>query len=125
MDEPIEIREAKVTYTTKELLARIDGRMERLEHAVMSAATRAELERLEARVTHLEDVRQRQERLEQEVLAVQEVTERMETFIAHLEAVRAHKAAVFTRREKIVGGMIAAAALAGQLMLLAANHLPI
>ena len=54
MAEDIEVTEAKVTYTTKELLKRIDDRFERLESMVTGAPTRAELDHIDTRVTTLE-----------------------------------------------------------------------
>jgi len=49
-----DVTEGKVTYTTKELLARIDGRFEHLESIAEAAATRTELYMVTARVDKLE-----------------------------------------------------------------------
>jgi tetrahydromethanopterin S-methyltransferase subunit G len=49
-----EITEAKVTYTTKELLQRIDDRFDRLEHIAESAASRTDMEKVIVRVDKLE-----------------------------------------------------------------------
>lgn len=123
-DDSIEIRESKVTYTTKELLARIDQRMERLEQAATAAATRVELEHLEARVSRLEEIRSRQDRLERDLNTVRDITERVNTFISDLEAVKAHRAAVFTKREKVVAGLVGATAIGVQLVVAAFNVIP-
>jgi hypothetical protein len=53
--EEIEVTEARVTYTTKELLKRIDDRFERMEILVQSAPTRPEFDHLDARVSRLEE----------------------------------------------------------------------
>lgn len=53
--EDIEVTEARVTYTTKELLKRIDDRFERLESMVTGAPTRGEFDHVDARVTALEE----------------------------------------------------------------------
>jgi hypothetical protein len=50
----IEVTEAKVTYTTKELLARIDQRFERLEQMAQNAPTRVEVDHIDKRVASLE-----------------------------------------------------------------------
>jgi hypothetical protein len=52
--EDIEVTEAKVTYTTKELLRRIDDRFERLEGLVTNVPTRTEFDHLDGRVGRLE-----------------------------------------------------------------------
>jgi len=52
--DDIEVTEAKVTYTTKELLKRIDDRFERLESMVTGAPTRSEVDHIDARVSALE-----------------------------------------------------------------------
>ena len=49
-----DVQEARVTYTTKELLARIDHRFDRLEVLAEGAATRAEVTTLAKRVDNLE-----------------------------------------------------------------------
>jgi tetrahydromethanopterin S-methyltransferase subunit G len=54
MSEDIEVREAKVSYTTKELLQRIDDRFERLEGIAQGMARREDVERIESRVEALE-----------------------------------------------------------------------
>ena len=53
--ENIDVTEAKVTYTTKELLTRIDARFERLEGLVTNRPTRAEFVRVESRLATVEE----------------------------------------------------------------------
>jgi hypothetical protein len=52
--EGTKLQEAQVTYTTKELLQRIDHRFDRLEILAEGAATRTEVEALGKRVSALE-----------------------------------------------------------------------
>lgn len=52
--EDVNVIEAKVTYTTKELLQRIDDRFDHLELVVGSAATREYVESVVSRVDKLE-----------------------------------------------------------------------
>lgn len=52
--EDFHVTEAKVTYTTKELLIRIDQRFDRLESLVTNAPSRSELQILDGRVSQLE-----------------------------------------------------------------------
>jgi hypothetical protein len=49
-----DVTEAKVTYTTKELLLRIDQRFERLEQMAQNAPTRIEVDHIDTRVASLE-----------------------------------------------------------------------
>lgn len=49
-----DVQEARVTYTTKELLTRIDHRFDRLEVLAEGAATRSEVTTLAGRVDNLE-----------------------------------------------------------------------
>jgi len=84
----IEVTEAKVTYTTKELLKRIDDRFERLEQLASEATTRHEFFALESRVATLEEGR------------------------AVMHAVGAEKAALFSRTDKLLGFIIGVGLLA-------------
>ena len=52
--EGTKLQEAQVTYTTKELLQRIDHRFDRLENLAEGAATRAEVDTLVKRLNALE-----------------------------------------------------------------------
>jgi predicted ABC-type transport system involved in lysophospholipase L1 biosynthesis ATPase subunit len=54
MSESYEVVESKITYTTKELLSRIDKRFEHLESIAEAAATRSEMYMVTARVDKLE-----------------------------------------------------------------------
>lgn len=57
MDDSVEIRESKVTYTTKELLQRIDGRLDSIERQVGDVPSRKEFDHLESRIDGLEAYR--------------------------------------------------------------------
>jgi hypothetical protein len=59
----VSIADAKVVYTTKELLLRIDKRFDRLEDFAANAATRADVDKIEQ---HLDKVEQRVGALEQD-----------------------------------------------------------
>jgi hypothetical protein len=50
----VSVQDAKVVYTTKELLERIDKRFDRLEDFAANAATRSDVVALEGRVSALE-----------------------------------------------------------------------
>ena len=54
LPEGLKVQESTVTFTTKELLQRIDHRFDRLEELAESAATRADLEAIVQRVNALE-----------------------------------------------------------------------
>ena len=98
MDDDYEIREARVTYTTKELLERIDGRLERLEEGMTGMVTHAEFSRLESRVGAVE-------------LRMDERLGTVEDKMMVVDAINANKAALFSRREKIIGVVLALATI--------------
>ena len=54
MSEPLENGNGRVSYTVKELLAKIDERSERIEKKLDAKAERVTVEGLERRVTSLE-----------------------------------------------------------------------
>ena len=92
--EDIAISESKVTYTTKELLIRIDDRFERLESLYSNMPTRAEFALLAERVAAHDD----------ELAANRAVA----------KALKDNKSDTWTRRDKIVGVLLAAVALTVQ-----------
>ena len=86
--EDIEITEAKVTYTTKELLKRIDDRFERLESLVTNQPTRLEFDALYGRVALIET----------EQVGLRRVA----------TALKDDKASRFNKQDKLVLGVFAA-----------------
>ena len=55
--EDFDVKEARVVYSTKELLARIDERLDRIEVAMNDAPTRREFVEVERRVGSIEEWR--------------------------------------------------------------------
>jgi len=52
--EEFDVKEARVTYSTKELLSRIDERLDRIEVAMTESPTRREFNALNERLTKVE-----------------------------------------------------------------------
>lgn len=90
----IEVTESKVTYTTKELLIRIDDRFDRLERLAADMPTRAEFSILTATVQAHDD----------ELAANRAVA----------KALKENNDSTFTRRDKLVGAVLAVLALTVQ-----------
>jgi len=83
----VEITEAKVTYTTKELLRSIDERFARLESLVTNQPTRGEFDLVVSRLAQIED----------EQIAVRAVA----------KALKEDKTSRFNRTDKLVIGLFA------------------
>lgn len=103
MSEDIEVTEAKVTYTTKELLKRIDDRFERLELLAQSAPTRPEFDSVVGRLQHIET----------EAVALRAVA----------TALKEDKSSRFNRADKLVLGAFALVSLVLNIMALAPDIL--
>jgi len=92
--EDIDVVESRITYTTKELLQRIDDRFERLEAMYASAPTRSEFTIVVNRLSALEE-----EQVKVRAVAV---------------ALKEDKSETFSRRDKLVGMLLAVIALSVQ-----------
>ena len=86
-EHDVNIQEARVTYSTKELLKDIHTRLDRIDTAVNNIPTRAEMSQVDQRIGSLE------------------------TWRAQQEAVRADRSLQFGTRERIVGATVAVALL--------------
>lgn len=94
MAEDFNLVESKVTYTTKELLQRIDARFERLETLYATAPTRGEFDLAVARLAKVED----------EVVRNRTVT----------DTLKKERQESFSRRDKTVGAVLALVAVGVQ-----------
>lgn len=87
MPDDINIQEARVTYSTKELLKDIHVRLDRIDTAVGSIPTRAEMDHLDKRLMSVEVWRAQQ------------------------DAIKVDRSVQFGVRERVIGATVAVALL--------------
>lgn len=90
--DDINVQEARVTYSTKELLRDIHSRLDRIDNAVSNIPTRAEMDHMEKRLVHVE------------------------TWKIQQEAVRVDRSVQFGKREKAISAGIAVTLLILQIL---------